>query len=196
MQGIPAVYINLDRRKDRRQQFESECQRMGIVAERFSAVTHPEPGIGCTRSHLEVLRYAKSRGYSCVAIFEDDFCFLVSQEDLNRVVGAFPDDYDVVMFDRYIIQQEPYNETFDRVIEAQSAAGYVVHSRMYDRLIETLQEAAVLYEANPQCHWLYINDQYWKLLQPVSRWYVSRLQIGRQRPGFSDLKGRDLENVY
>ena len=196
MQNVHVIYINLDRRTDRRREFEAECERMGITAERFSAVTHPEPGIGCTRSHLEVLRYAKRQGYPHVAIFEDDFCFLVSREELERVVTAFPDDYDVVMFDRYMIQQQPYNDMFDRVLEAQSAAGYVVHSRMYDRLIETLEEAVVLYEANPHCHWLYINDQYWKRLQPVSRWYVSRLQIGRQRPGFSDLKGRDLENIY
>ena len=191
-----ALYINLDKRTDRRAEFEEECDKMKLQVERFSAMTHPVPAIGCNRSHLEIIRRAKQEGWPCVFVFEDDFTFLVSREKFDSIVASFPEDYDVVMLDYYMIQKEPYNEIFDRVLEAQSTAGYVVHSRMYDRMIATYEEGVRLYEENPGYHWLYIVDQYWKRLQPVSRWYSSRVQIGKQRPGFSDLRGQYMENVY
>jgi glycosyl transferase family 25 len=53
------VYINLDRRTDRRQQLEDELQRLSIPGakiERFAAVEHVEGLIGCGLSHLAVIR--------------------------------------------------------------------------------------------------------------------------------------------
>jgi hypothetical protein len=38
------IYINLDRRKDRRNEIEEELQRIDIKAERFSAIER-HPGI-------------------------------------------------------------------------------------------------------------------------------------------------------
>jgi GR25 family glycosyltransferase involved in LPS biosynthesis len=187
-----AFYINLDRRTDRRAEFEQGS----IVAERFPAIEHTVPAIGCTRSHLEVLRLARERQYPCVGVFEDDFQCLVPQDTLHTILQSFPDDYDVVMLDYYILHSEPYNDGFDRVLEAQAGSAYVVHSRFYDTLIKTYEEAVELFEQHPHCHWLYINDQYWKRLQPHSRWYMSRVRIGRQRPGYSDLKQAVLENEY
>lgn len=189
-------YINLDRRTDRRDQFEQEAKVMKFSIERFPAVEHAVPAIGCTRSHLEVLKLAREKGYPCVAVFEDDFQCLVSPETLKNVIDSFPEDYDVVMLDYYILQSEPYNDRFYRVFEAQAGSAYVVHSKFYDSLIANYEEAVRLFEENPHCHWLYINDQYWKRLQPISRWYASRIRIGRQRPGYSDLKQAVLENEY
>jgi hypothetical protein len=177
---------------DRRVQFEEGY----IEAERFSAIKHNVPAIGCTRSHLEVLKLARERGYLCVGVFEDDFQCLVPQETLNDVLRSFPEDYDVVMLDYYIVKSESYNDSFDRVLEAQAGSAYVVHSRFYDTLIKNYEEAVALFEQKPHCHWLYINDQYWKRLQPDSRWYMSRIRIGRQRPGYSDLKQSVLANEY
>jgi hypothetical protein len=145
---------------------------------------------------LEVLRRAKREGWPCVFVFEDDFSFLVSRDEFDSIVASFPEDYDVVMLDYYLNRKEPYNDKFDRVLEAQSTAGYVVHSRMYDRMIATYEEGVKLYEENPEYHWLYIVDQYWKRLHPVSRWYASRVRVGIQRPGYSDLKNAYLPNEY
>ncbi len=187
-----SFYINLDSRTDRRLEFEQGY----ISAERFPAVEHSVPAIGCTRSHLEVLKLARERGYPFVGVFEDDVQCLVSPETLKNVIQSFPEDYDVVMLDYYIVQSEPYNDGFDRVLEAQAGSAYVVHAKFYDTLIQNYEEAVRLFEENPEYHWLYINDQYWKRLQPVSRWYMSRIRIGRQRPGYSDLKRAVLENEY
>lgn len=189
-----AVYINLDTRPDRRAQIEAECARLGIAVDRFPACRDKTPSIGCTRSHLEVLKLARDRGDPSVLIFEDDFEFLVSKETLDDVLQNLPEDYDVVMLSYNLIRGEPYSDRFGRALEVQTASGYLVHARMYDRLIATLEEGYHLFVANPDVHWLYINDQRWKSLQPTSRWYYSLVRIGKQRAGWSDLGQKFVDN--
>lgn len=182
-----AFYINLDSRTDRREQFEEECTKLNLSVERFPAVARSPGALGCAHSHRNVLRLAKERGYQSVLIFEDDFEFLISRETFDEILNNLPDDYDVVMLSYDIQRSEPYNERFGRVLEVQSASGYIVSSRFYDTLLETWDRAVELYEQNPYCHWLYINDQSWKPLQPISKWYYSLIRVGKQRPSWSDL---------
>lgn len=185
-----SFYINLDSRTDRREQFEDECRRMDLSVERFPALRSIGPAQGCTLSHIEVLKLARARGYPSVLVFEDDFQFLVSKEEFSSVLESLPRDYDVVMLAYNLAHSEPYNARFGRALDVQNAAGYIVHSRFYDTLINTLEEGYNQFLAYPDMHWIYINDQYWKRLQPVSRWYYSLLRIGKQRAGYSDLAGR------
>ena len=79
---IPHIfYINLDKRTDRRAEIEQELQQFNLYdkAERFPAIPVPNQGIlGCTMSHLAVLKLAKERKYKQVLILEDDFFFIIS----------------------------------------------------------------------------------------------------------------------
>jgi len=188
-----AFYINLDHRTDRRAEIEAECARMGLAVERFPARTSVTPTHGCALSHLEGLKLARDRGLPEVLLFEDDFQFLISRDQWTDLLAHLPADYDVVMLSYNLLQSEPYNDRFGRVLEVQTASGYLVHARFYDTLIATLEEGyARLLETN--AHWIYMNDQYWKRLQPTSRWYYSLLRVGKQRPGFSDLGQKFVDN--
>jgi len=180
-----SFYINLDSRTDRREQFEAECVKMGIVAERFPGVTSNICGLGCAYSHRDVIQLAKDRGYPYVVVFEDDFQFLVEPDEFHNVITSLPEDFDVVMLSYVFGRSEPYNEQYGRVIEASDGSGYIVASKFYDTLLETWNRAVVEYEKTP-CHWLFINDASWKPLQPLSRWYYTLKRIGKQRPGWSD----------
>ena len=188
-----AVYINLDHRTDRRAEIESECARLGVPVERFPARTSVTPSHGCTLSHLEVLKLAKERGLPEVLIFEDDFQFLITREEWTELLAHLPADYDVVMLSYNLLRSEPYNDRFGRVLEVQTASGYLVHSRFYDTLIETMEDGYARF-LETGAHWLYTNDQYWKRLQPTARWYYSLLRVGKQRPGFSDLGQKFVDN--
>lgn len=182
-----AFYINLDSRTDRREQFEEECRKMNLSVERFTAVARNPGGLGCSYSHYNVLKLAKERGYPYVIIFEDDFHFLVSREEFDLVMSSLPEDFDVVMLSYNLNKSEPYNDRFGRVLDVQTASGYIVSSKFYDTLLSTWEIALAEYEKQPHCHWLYIVDQSWKQLQPISRWYYSLLRIGKQRPGWSNI---------
>ena len=191
-----SFYINLDRRTDRRQQFEGECQKMGLDVERFPAVAHNVPAIGCGLSHLAVLKLARERGYESVCVFEDDFEFLVGRPELDSVLSSLPADFDVVMLGWYIFESTPHNELFDKVLDATTGSAYIVHSRFYDTLIQNYEEAADLFLQHPLDPHIYLNDQYWRRIQPTANWYHTVRRIGRQRASFSDLTGTFVAYAY
>ena len=188
-----AYYINLDYRTDRRAEIEKELADKGICAERFPAIRTRPGSIGCTLSHIAVLKLARERGYESVMIFEDDFMFTVSKEEWESLINKLPSSYDVVMMSYNIILAYPHDDTFDTVSEAQTASGYIVHSRFYDCLISRLEEGSQQLMKNPELHWIYINDQYWKGIQPQYQWYAFKTRIGVQRPSFSDLAEKDVD---
>jgi len=188
-----AFYINLDRRTDRRADMEREFGKMNLTVERFPAVEYIPPTIGCNLSHIEVLKLARQRGYESVMIFEDDFQFIVSKEEWDQLITRLPTSYDVVMMSYNLVDATPYNETFDKVHGAQTTSGYIVHSRFYDALIAKWEEGTRLFKENPEVHWVYLLDQYWKSLQPTNEWYAFKTRIGIQRAGFSDLAGGFVE---
>lgn len=160
---------------------------MNLDIERFPAVARNPGGLGCSYSHRDVIRIAKERGYPYVIVFEDDFQFLVSREEFDKVLANLPADFDVVMLSYNLQRSEPYNDHFGRVLEVQTTSGYIVSSKFYDTLLSTWEVSLAEYEKQPHCHWLYIVDQSWKHLQPTSRWYYSLLRVGKQRPGWSDI---------
>jgi hypothetical protein len=75
---------------------------------------------------------------------------------------------------------------------AQTASGYIVHSRYYDTLIQLYEWAIPLLEQTGQ-HWVYANDVVWKELQTRDKWYCFSQRIGRQLDGFSDNAGRFIQ---
>lgn len=180
-------YINLDRRQDRRIQLEGELSKLGIEGERFAAIAREPGGLGCTQSHIAVLKLARERKYPSVLILEDDFESLVSKDVWDETIANIPETYDVILVAYNLQIGIPFNDRFGKVIESQSTPGYIIHSSYYDTLIARWEEGLALYEQYPEHHWLYILDQYWKPLQPVGNWYYTRMCLGRQRAGYSDL---------
>jgi len=182
-----SFYINLDSREDRREEFEEECKKMNLQVERFSAIKTFPGGIGCTESHLNVLKKARDLKLESVIIFEDDFQFLISREEYDQILLNLPTNYDVVMLSYNIKQSEPFNEMFGKVLEVQTTSGYIVHSRSYEKIINRVEEGLRLFKLYSSDHHSYILDQYWKPLQPISNWYYSLKRVGKQRPGFSNI---------
>lgn len=190
-----AIYINLDCRTDRRAEFEAECARMGLAAKRFPAIESTPGFIGCHKSHLAVLKHARDNDWDHVLIFEDDFEFLVSSTEFQALLTRFFESgttYDVVMLSYNMVRAEPFNELLGKVLEVQTASGYLVHKRFYDTLIENLERHLPLLVETGR-HWLHLNDQCWKSIQPGAAWYYFQTRIGKQRPGHSDLSNRFMD---
>lgn len=185
-------FINLDKRQDRKEEIETELRTNGLldIAERIQAFETPGQGIlGCTMSHLYAIKLAKERNYNNVLILEDDFQFTVTKEEFENQIATFFDcdiPYDVCMISHNIQKAEPTDYPFlFKVIEAQTASGYIVHHNFYDKIID-LYEWAIPLLRDTQQHWNYANDQCWKKLQPHANWYCLIPRCGRQRAGYSD----------
>lgn len=185
-------YINLDKRDDRRTQIVGELQRFNLYdkSERFAAIhTPPQGNVGCAMSHLEVLKLAKARNYEQVLILEDDFYFIITPEAFENELEQFFQaniPYTVLMISYNIQRSEPTAYPFlQKIIEAQTASGYIVHHSFYDTLIGLYEEGIPPLRATNR-HWLYANDAIWKRVQPTSNWYAFTTRCGKQRDGYSD----------
>ncbi len=189
---LPKVlYINLDRRKDRRQHIEAELERLGLtpVAERIEAIPKEFGILGCGLSHLAALKLARESGWERVLILEDDFQAEVEPAAFWEALKGFMDtrgaDFDVVMLAHHITASEPADERVVRVLAAQTASAYLVNHSAYDRLIE-LYEHAMPELARTAEHWTWANDQVWKRIQPQMRWFAFKPRLGRQIASWSD----------
>jgi glycosyl transferase family 25 len=183
-------YINLEYRTDRKSEIESELESYGILNyERFPAIKHDTiGGVGCGKSHIEVLKLAKKRGYNNVLIFEDDFQFVVSKEHFKERMQLIENDI-VPFFDVFLLSHNIFQETnvsgqseLRRVIESQTASGYIVNAHYYDTLIEVFEDAMPKLEAT-NYHWIYCIDIVWKPLIVSGLWFRFEPTIGVQRLG-------------
>ena len=181
-------YINLDRRVDRRTEIESEFARMSISGERFVGIVGTPGIVGCGKSHLAILKIARDRGLRNVLIFEDDFQFIISKEELESMLSEFfysSMPFDVLMLSYDMHKSQPIDDLVMKVDYATTASAYIVNSCFYDALIELYETNLPLLESTGK-HWIYANDQIWRTLQPESRWFAFVKRVGIQRGSYSD----------
>lgn len=178
------IYINLNKRQDRRKDIEEELNNFNLNYERFQAIEYPNFGIyGCGLSHLEVLKIAKERKYKNVLILEDVF-----EENLKQFFESNLD-YSVCMISYNLNEHaEIENGVVNKVLFAQTASGYIVNSNYYDKLIE-LYEYAMPLLIQTKAHWLYANDVVWRDSQKQDNWFYFKTRIGKQKSGYSDNTG-------
>ena len=196
-------YINLDSRTDRLSEITQELNKKGLgeYMERFPAINNQRGFIGCTMSHIEVLRLIVEGGYNNTLIFEDDFTFNVSKEELDDQFEKFFEyhrDYDCVMLAyNHFDPPVPEDEIVARVTRSGTASGYMVSKAFAPQLLKCLEYALPLLEKT-NMHWLYMNDSAWFPLQLESKWFAFNTRIGHQRPGWSDLTNsfRDSKGTY
>lgn len=185
-------YINLDKRTDRRETIEKELIQYNLDFERFPAVEIGYYGcLGCSYSHHNAISLAKERGYKNILILEDDFTFVISPEEFEKQMEEFFDsnvDYDVCMFSFNLHSYSSCQYKFlHKVQHAQTTSGYLVNEKYYDKILDNYKNGLEKLGATWQ-DWIYAIDVYWKPLQENDNWYCFKNRIGKQMPGFSDIR--------
>jgi FkbM family methyltransferase len=207
--GIQPFYINLQRRTDRKVLIEAEFKRMGLSScTRFDAITHTNGAVGCSKSHCGVLKLALLQKTPLVLVLEDDFTFHPDADLFRRNLAGFlrskrskdkegDFDFDCAVLTtcipvlripdgelaRYQSCQPP--DITVRVLEASSAAAYLVPARYIPTLLHCFEASVPLLESTGQ-HWTYACDRAWAPLQRRDRFFVFRPLLGYQRPSPSD----------
>jgi hypothetical protein len=194
------VYINLDKRTDRREHIEAVLNSLQIPIDRrhrFPAIYNSSGWVGCTQSHCAVIEKAKSEKWSSVLVLEDDFSLNVSPEEFHRTlleVKEIPHDVLLLAYHVEASEEVPGYTNVCRTFSAQAPSAYIVHSHFYDRLLENYRAAVEGAFAGGN-HWDYINDQYWKRLQAdrSTMWLYCTPRLGIQKAGYSDLAQAHVE---
>ena len=107
------VYINLKKREERKEQIENELKMLKIPSnkiERFDAIVNTNGALGCSLSHISVLKRAKENKWSNVLILEDDFCSNVNANEWeSRLKDVFSEvtEYDVISFSHAYCSSKP-----------------------------------------------------------------------------------------
>src|SRR5579884_957276 len=186
------IYINMESRSDRRSEMEAEFQRLNVPrdkVERFKAIEKNPSFLGCSLSHLAVVKQARERKLQHVLILEDDFNFHPDATLVHSCLQTFMrrhgETYNMVLLASNTFKSEPCDEIVDYVRDAQTCAGYLISHRFFDALISCWEKAYIQLEITGN-HGLYMCDMSWKHLQ-TGPTYVFRPRLGYQRISKSDL---------
>jgi len=207
-------YINLDHRKDRKNEIENELNihlthsHYTKKVERFNAVKCSSGftgAIGCSMSHLAILKIVKARNYKYIIVFEDDFQFLIDKDELYDLVDQVFEqvfaqsstpalDFKVIMLSYNALQRTSLdnNDILDSTTNSQTTAGYLLNCKYIDLLIENYTQGIELFNKTRE-HWNYAIDQYWKKEQK-DKWFIFKKRIGKQRAGYSDIGRQYSDN--
>ena len=204
LNNIDRVYfINLDHRKDRYEHIVKQLEKTNIEKrkiERVEGIYVKELGIlGCAKSHclaLEKFINSDKKNQTCL-ILEDDFEFTKDQEFVNNIINKFFNNvkkFDVLMLASNILNAQSTDYEFlQKIIDAQTLSGYIVHRDFAPILLQNYRESiSLLQRAGFKCY-PYCFDIYMKKLQPVSNWYCLNPKVGKQIESYSDIENRVVD---
>jgi predicted O-methyltransferase YrrM len=154
---MKAYCINLNRRTDRRTQFESMCRRAGVDVERFPAIDgfdvelphsrgEGDRGIyGSLLSHMAVIQRARDLGLPEVMVFEDDAVFPEwFLEETNYFFSIVPADWGMIYFGGHGWPRR-WSHVSGPVLRGTNIHHlecYVVRNTAYDRVIDELERTS------------------------------------------------------
>jgi len=196
------IYINLDRRVDRKREIEEQFTRLKIPSDkiiRFPAIPHQSGNVGCNMSHAAVLRLAHDLNLNNVLILEDDFNFIKDSDLVNSSLDEFVTlvenslKWDACLLINYAQITNKYNDLISRYIKSSNAAGYLVNKHLFLNLSQTIHEAAEPLGRTGE-HWNYQNDVVWCKYMATGDWFVFNKSIGYQRISYSDLSQQVIDN--
>lgn len=179
-------YINLEHRKERDLITKQELKKLGIKKpNRFNAITHEIPLVGCALSHIACLEKAKELGWSHVIMFEDD----IKIEGKNSLIQKFNKyikmDFDVLYLGCWnYLPPEKINNDLAKVVRAVCNHAYIVKEHYYDTFLQNLKEG-IEWKLKEDIRDNNI-DEYHYTLQAKDNWYTLLPIHITQRDGWSD----------
>ena len=190
------VYINLEKREDRKKVILQELEKIETDMNRVNKVAGiyiPKNGHkGCVQSHISALNIAKMNKWNQVLIFEDDMELNVSPDEFNDSINKMLDymksnniKWDVIMLASGHTDKEDVSNDIVRIKIGTTSSGYIVNNHYYDKLINLFTHCN---ENMQRDKWSggkdwepYALDQQWKVLQQNDIWYGFKKDLIKQR---------------
>ena len=124
--------MNIDKKK---------IYRLPAVHEKYNG------HIGCAKSHIKVLKYAKKNKFKNVLVFEDDFIFTLDKNEAQNKIEKFLEEnknnWDVVQLTSVYKTFRNNDEKNDvrLVNKASTSSSYMINESFYDKLLESLNSS-------------------------------------------------------
>lgn len=191
-------YINLKHRNDRRVQIEEELRTKFLYteAERYVAILHESPILGCTMSHINLWRKMIENNWQTMMIIEDDAMVQTTRQTIDKYINGFLDDpcADVLSISNSCGEHVHYNDLFERAFNSQTSSCYVVKLHAVKDLLpyyfKNPEDIYTLKESDPQLGlkigWI---DVAWFEYQKAHNFLIPKEEkIVIQRESYSDIQ--------
>ncbi|MEY4331451.1 MAG: hypothetical protein RLZZ196_189 [Bacteroidota bacterium] len=192
------VYINLNDRVDRLQQFNQELKNNNIDwAVRLEGVRHKSGHLGCSLSHLKLL--TEHDNYDIyqrplLMVCEDDCEFLIDTESLNILINEFIKDSKLdVLCLAYNVEDKSkayeINDFFAVATNIHTTACYILKPHMITPMINSTLKSvnSLSNREHPQTSAI---DVVWTELQEEYIFAIANNRAARQRHSFSDVENK------
>jgi GR25 family glycosyltransferase involved in LPS biosynthesis len=198
----PKFVVNLERRKDRLDSIKKEMEYIGWDYEYFPAVD-TNSHVGCTRSHLEIIKLAKERNYEKVLIVEDDCTIMPYAKSMIEQIENESEGFEFAVVNLAPTINRPVNlstnfkwflditnlppkQEHHRGIFATNMIMY--HNSIYDKVLEIEDPSKIGYYA--------IDDFIYQFITSKYQSYIPIVPIGPQISDWSDVSHGIYNNFY
>jgi len=181
------LYINLEKRIEKKIRCEAELKKIGLKPNRFNAIEHEIGLVGCVKSHIKCIEIAKDNNWPFVCIFEDDISFIDSDKIISYINKYITIDYDVLYLGAWISDNKYkiINDDLLHINKATSTHAYLIKNHYYDTILENYNEGMELKLQFPDED-KYNIDYYNYKLQCKDKWYCFSPILVTQLDGYSD----------
>jgi GR25 family glycosyltransferase involved in LPS biosynthesis len=180
------LFINLKERIDRKHQIIFQFQNLGIPCKKVIRIDAIKSGFrGCTKSHINAIRFAFIHNCHKVMICEDDW--IVINDNFNTIMNQVDIDFNVFMVGMTPIRLKHTIDTIYNIHQSLGMGCYIVTKNYFPMLLRIFNEA--LTKNTP-------HDLITQMYQKENKWYGFYPAIARQSPGWSDIEQKMVDYAY
>jgi len=193
MNNFSVFYINLEKRKDRREHIEKQLNFLPNVI-RIEAIEHSIGSYGCCLSHIKALKEAYCTLNEYSIIFEDDHIWELPNKDVvEQLERLSRHDFNVTLLSYNFRNIKLFNHCsyYSDIENGQTTSAYIIKKSYIPNLLEKFEESS-RYLTDIKNIEKYSIDQHWKSLQKRDNWKASIPRLGKQLKGVSDIFNKEI----
>lgn len=187
-------YINLAYRVDRRSHIENQFKQLSLQSfTRIDAIKDRNGALGCTKSHLAVLKAYQPKPNRLLMICEDDCTFLVDRKKINELIDDFSADnrFKVLCLAYNAKNRTSVTNSFSITSNTMTASCYILKPEIINDMIDVAKESIVKFEAGKREKKAAI-DVVWKRLQKKYFFVIPNDRVAYQIESYSDIMKKEV----
>jgi GR25 family glycosyltransferase involved in LPS biosynthesis len=204
---IPKFVINLETRPENLENIRKEMDYIGWEWERFNAINRGDY-MGCTLSHLEIIKIAKERGYKRVMVIEDDCIFMPYAKSFLEKIEEQIGDIEFGVFNvtptlnRHMNVSEKYDTLLDLTNlppkqNENHTETHATNMMIYDvSVYDEIPKISTIPVGSGGDYYHPIDGYLAKFIYPNFQSYAPILPIAPQRRSYSDVSQGMYNNFY
>ncbi len=182
------LYINLEKRTDRKEHIEAELKILNWKAQRFNAFTDPiYAARGCAKSHVGCMELAKNNKWNHVIVLEDDVKFTNPKlflTQLNKFLSRHKNWDVLIIGGNNVGEYEIIDETCVKITKCLTTTAYLVNGHYIEKLLDNFVESI---------NQLVAVDKFWNSLQEQDNWFMLTPLTVTQMSDYSDIENKHID---